>query len=206
MERYVLDTNVFFNMEAGLGLGKTTLEVVSAIADFARQLRKDRQGEFLMPPRIVTEFLSFFDNKEEPFIRDFLSTITIQSPTVHNHTFSAQVFYDLVTSIRHRSYRGLQIGEEEIERTAHSFMGQESLNKKDFQIKIGEHIRSFRDRYRNATRTGFLDSAADLDLIVLAKEVNAYVVSTDEGVLEWSRSFGVKEMPASSFKQRLTTA
>ena len=206
MEKYVLDTNVFFNMEAGLDLGKTTKEVIANLSEFARTLRGEKGIEFLMPPRIVDEFLSFFDTPLESYVQDFLSLVTVKSPHTHSLTFSAQVFYELINEIRLRSYRGLQIGEEEIGKAAQAFIGTETLNKKDFQIKIGEHIRTFRDRYRNATRAGFLDSVADLDLIVLAKEVDGYVVSTDEGVIAWARMFGTKEMPLSTFRKRLTTA
>ena len=76
-------------------------------------------------------------------------------------------------------------------------------SKKDFQITIGKFIKNFRYRYRNATRTGFLDSVADLDLIVLSKEVDGFLVTSDDGVLSWGRTFGIKEMPSSIFRKRL---
>ena len=38
---------------------------------------------------------------------------------------------------------------------------------------------------------------------VLAKELDAFLVSTDEGVVSWGREFGVKEMEASLFGQKL---
>ena len=82
-------------------------------------------------------------------------------------------------------------------------VGQKAESKKDFQIAIGKFIKNFRDRYRNATRTGFLDSIADLDLIVLSKEIDGFLVTSDEGVLFWGRIFGIKEMPASVFQKRL---
>lgn len=81
---------------------------------------------------------------------------------------------------------------------------QQSLDKKDFQIKIGAFIKKFRDRYRNATRYGFLDSVADLDVIVLAKELDGTVVSTDEGVIYWARLFGVREALPDVWKKQLS--
>ena len=95
------------------------------------------------------------------------------------------------------------ISEEEIESAGRKMMEEKNLGKKDFQIKIGTTIKNFRNRYRNATRTGFLDSVADLDLIVLAVEQGAFLISTDEGVLSWGRHFGVKEMPSLVFRKRL---
>ncbi len=81
--------------------------------------------------------------------------------------------------------------------------GGEKLDKKDFEIKIGSVIKNFRNRYRIATRTGFIDSVADLDLIVLAKEVDGFLVSADEGAIRWGRVFGIKEVLPSAFRPRL---
>ena len=201
MQKYVLDTNVFFNMEAGLELGKTTKEVMERLETAV----KESKGELVlyMPPRIVDELFTFFENKEEPFVRSFLSAVVVQSPRPMELKFSATVFYDLVEEIRKRSYRGLNIGEEEIEQAAQTFMNKEALDKKSFQISVGEYIKKFRERYRNATRVGFLDSVADLDLIVLAYQLEAPLISTDEGVIYWARKFGVQEVPLSVWKKQL---
>ncbi|MFZ6035419.1 MAG: RNA ligase partner protein [Patescibacteria group bacterium] len=203
MEKFILDTNIFFNMEAGLGLGDKTEGVVVGLTKKISELKKNKKAEFFMPPRAVDEFLSFFEDKNQPFIKDFLSQITVKSPDASRSNFSAAVFYKLVDDIRLRSYRGLTVGEEEIGNAARLMMGADGLSKKDFEIKVGSVVKKFRERYRNATRTGFLDSTTDLDLIVLAMEQDAYIVTTDEGVLGWGRTFGVKEMPSGVFRKRL---
>ena len=197
MQSYILDTNLFFNMQAGLHFGKTTDEVIQKMTLCGKQVK------FYMPPRIVEEFLSFFEDKEQDVLKKLLAEITIKSPTVDSLQFSASVFYTLIDDIRNRSYRGLRTGEEEIEKTANSFIGTQSFTKMEFQKKIGIQIKGFRDRYRQATRAGFLDSVADLDIIVLAKEMDSTVVSTDEGLLKWSRFFGVKEMSPSVFGEKM---
>ena len=203
MEKYVLDANLFFNMEAGLGLGEKTEDVVKKITEIGEKLKTAKLGEFYMPPRVVQEFLSFFPDKEQALLKDFLSTVTVKSPDIGKIGFSAQVFYELVGDIRQRSYQGLRIGEEEIEKAGRQMMGKNNLPTKDFQIQIGSVVKKFRERYRQATRFGFLDSLADLDLIVLAKEIDGFLVSTDEGVLRWGRIFGVKEALAGVWKSRL---
>ncbi len=201
MEYFVLDTNLFFNMEAGLSLGQKTEEVVINLTKIIKQLKK--KAGFFMPPKAVDEFLSFFEDKDQLFIKNFLSEINIESPDLSRSVFSSTIFYKLVEDVRSRNYRGLNIAEEEIEKAASEFSGKTTDSKKDFQIKIGSFIKKFRERYRNATRTGFLDSVTDLELIVLAKQKEAFLVSTDEGVLNWGRVFGVKEMPSSIFAKRL---
>ena len=203
MEKYILDANLFFNMEGGLGLGEKTEAVVKKLTDMVNKLKTAKKAEFYMPPRVVDEFLSFFENKEQQFLKDFLSVITVKSPDVSKMTFPAQVFYELVGDIRQRSYRGLNIGEEEIEKAGKIMAGKNNLSTKDFQIQIGSVVKKFRERYRQATRFGFLDSVADLDLIVLAKELDGFLISTDEGVIRWGRLFAVKETPVSVWKKKL---
>ena len=203
MEKYILDTNIFFNMESGFGLGNKTEDVVKKVTELANKLKKQKKAEFFMPPRAVEEFLGFFENKEEPFLRAFLSVIIVKAPETSSVNFPAAVFYQLVADIRQRSYRGLNIGEEEIENTARKTLGKKAPDKRSFQIGVGQHIKTFRERYRNATRVGFLDSVADLDLIVLSKEQDGFLITTDEGVLRWGRTFGVKEMPAVAWVKRL---
>ncbi len=201
MEKYVLDTNLFFNM--GVGLGEKTEEVVVKITKLGKKIKKEKRGEFFMPPGAVSEFLSFFKEKNQSFIEDFLSVLTIKSPDYGKIVFPAYVFSQLIEEVRQRSYRGLNIGEEEIKKAAKLIRGEEILSKKDFEIKIGPVVKKFRERYRQATRFGFLDSVTDLDLIVLAKEIDGFLVSTDEGVLRWGRVFGVKEVPISVWQRRL---
>jgi len=203
MESFILDTNLFFNIGAGLGMGKNTEEIVLKLTETINKLKKSSKAVFYMPPRIVDEFLSFFENKDQEFIKNFLSTVNVKSPNPAVTDFSSQVFYKLIEDIRNRSYRGLNIAEEEIIKAGEMTSDKKFESKKDFQIAIGKFIKNFRDRYRNATRTGFLDSVADLDLIVLSKEVDGFLVTSDEGVLSWGRTFGIKEMPASIFQKRL---
>lgn len=203
MEIFILDTNIFFNMEAGLSLGKKTEEVIINLTQTAEKLKKQKSALFYMTPKAVAEFLSFFEDKKQPFIESFLSMINIESPELSKTTFSGTILYKLIEEVRQRAYRGLNIAEEEIKKAAVDFSGKEIKNKKDFQIKIGSFIKRFRDRYRNATRTGFLDSVTDLELIILAKQKEGFLVSTDEGVLNWGRTLGVKEMPSLVFAKRL---
>ena len=203
MESFILDTNLFFNIGAGLEMGKNTEGIVVKLTETIKKLKKNSKAVFYMPPRIVDEFFSFFEDKEQLFIKDFLSVINIKSPNSSELEFSSNVFYKLIEDIRSRSYRGLNIAEEEIVKAGEMTIGKKYESKKDFQITIGKFVKNFRDRYRNATRTGFLDSVADLDLIVLSKEVDGFLVTSDEGVLVWGRTFGIKEMPALVFQKRL---
>lgn len=179
-------------------MGNKTEEIIKTMTE-ALQKQKKAGDTFYMPPRIVEEFLSFFEDQKQPFLQQFLAEVIIKSPELQQIQIGANVFYKLVNDIRQRSYRGMDIGEESLKKTAEMFIGKEHMEKKAFEMTIGPAVKNFRERYRNATRVGFLDSLADLDMIMLAKEFDGIVVSTDEGVLKWGRIFGVKEMPAHVF-------
>ncbi|MEX1052676.1 MAG: RNA ligase partner protein [Patescibacteria group bacterium] len=203
MEKYVLDTNLFFNMEPGLGLGEKTNEVIeSATAGFLK-LKKKSNSQFLMPPKVVKELKSFFD-QEDLILKKFLAEITVKSPNISQTSFPASLFYELVEEIKDRITRGLTVAEDELYKAVSSLAPVELKNKQDIQMKTGLFTKSLRDRYRQLTRTRFLDSTADLDLIVLAKEEDAYLISTDEGVIYWGRKFGVKEMDAEVFGKKIS--
>lgn len=202
MESYVLDTNLFFNMESGLGIGEKTIDVLKAVTQGVLKLKKTNNSSFFMPPSIVKEIRSFFD-EEPPALKDFLAEIIVKSPDISQTKFPASVFYSLVKEIKERILKGKVASEDELYKAVSSLAPIELKGKKEIQIKVGEFTKSLRDRYRQATRTGFLDSLADLDLIVLSKEEDAYLVSTDEGVILWGREFGVKEMDPAVFGKKL---
>lgn len=198
MEKYVLDTNLFFNMESGLGIGQKTEEVVIAATHAMRTMRT-KGIEFFTAPKIVEEFLSFFENKEQPFIKDFLSVLTVKSPDMHAIQLPAFLTAQLIEDVRNRNFRGQAIAEDEITNAGRQMGGVTTLDKKGFEMQIGPIIKRFRTKYRQATRFGFLDSVADLEIIVLAKEIDGLLVSADEGLIRWARTFGVKEIAAPVF-------
>ena len=202
MEKFVLDTSVFFNIEESGSLGKTTRRIIESLTKKIIDFKKQEKAAFYLPPRVVDELRSFFE-KEEDFVKKFLANVIIQSPDYGKININGEVFLKLIVDVRGRSYRGLTIGEEELKNMARLVNGRLFKNKIEFEKTIGPVIKKFRERYRHATRFGFLDSPADLDLIMLAKEIDGFLVSVDEGVINWGRIFGVKELPVSLFGQRL---
>lgn len=76
--------------------------------------------------------------------------------------------------------------------------------KNQIELKVlGKAIKDFRKKYRAALRKGTLDSAPDLDVLLLAKELNAGVVAADEGIKVWAERLGLRFLSAKSFPQML---
>ncbi len=201
MEKFVIDVNFFVNLEIKSGFGNASKDVIVGFTSLAKKLKKENRAEFFMPPRIVDELVGFFN--QENFIKDFFSVITIKSPDLSKVQFSAGVFYQLVNEMRERSYRGLKVAEESVIKGGKEMIGGKELNKIEFEKKIGGTIKTLRERHRQATRFNFLDSVADLDLIVLTKEIDGFLVSSDGGLIRWGRVFGIKEVTPSLFRERL---
>ena len=78
MESFILDTNLFFNIGADLSMGKNTEEIIVKLTEIIKKLKKNSKAVFYMPPKIVEEFLSFFEDKNQEFIKNFLSNINIK--------------------------------------------------------------------------------------------------------------------------------
>lgn len=202
MENFVVDTNFFFNLEIKSGFGQNPKQIIIKFAELASQLKTNKKAEFFVPPRIVDEFHTFVE-PEVDYGKNLISTITVKSPHISSLQFPATVFYKLVEEIRERSYRGLRIAEESVDAGAQKVMGAGELSRIDYQKTVGDAVAKLRERYRQATRFNFLDSVADLDLIVLSREMDAFLVSSDEGVMRWGREFGVKEVEPQTLLSRL---
>lgn len=196
--KFALDTNILFNMEAQTGLGNTTKEIVKSISRAVASPRSDRL-EIIIPPRIADEIETFFESPDDPVLLEFLGSVIVLSPPIHDISLNADIVRLLVQDYRTRAFTGLGVAEEELEGAAKEFMGKSIDDRKAFQIAVGGRIRKLRERYRNATRTGTLDSDADFDLILLSKAHNASLVSSDEGVINWARRIGVQETSSRVF-------
>lgn len=202
MEKYIIDTNYFVNLEIKTGLGKNPIEIIENFYNLAIKLNQEKKAEFYITPSVIKELETFITNVD--LIEKIKTACVVKTPDFHKIDFSAAVFYQLVDEIRDRSYRGLKVSEELILTTAEKFMKEESeMTRQDFQKKTGEIVKNLRDRYRQATRVNFLDSVVDLELITLAKELDGTVVSADEGVVRWGRFFGIKEIDPHLFKDKL---
>lgn len=205
MDSYIIDTNFFFNLEVKTGFGSNAHDVITNFIELAKKLKAEKKVEFFMPASVARETSEFTSNTaSEEDIKTLLTYITIKSPDVSKVEFPATIFYTMVDEIRTRSYRGLTVAQEQVEAGAQLMSSKTFENKIEYQKGLGDVITKLRDRYRQATRFNFLDSVADLDLIVLAKELDGYLVSADEGVLRWGRMFGVKEVPAELLLNKLS--
>jgi len=195
MITYVVDTNFFVNLQRTLNLGKNKEEVVENFINLVREAVRAEKCEFLTTPDVAKEIQSFFGTNKA-LVDKLMGVVTITSPGMSDIHLDATLFYDLVNEIGIRLYRGLRVAEEPIK----EILAQKLPNTPDIaQTYVG----ALRDKYRRTTREGFLDSTTDLGLILLAKERNATLVTSDNGLLLWARKFGCKEMTPELLAQKI---
>src|SRR3989344_6097191 len=101
MSTYIVDTNILFNMEANMGLGPTTQEILQNLVKIL-PLANKKEEELLMPPAIVQEIESFFDNQDDALLNTFLGFVTVRSPSYHDIAVSGDIFNDLIEDYRLR--------------------------------------------------------------------------------------------------------
>ncbi len=183
-ERVVLDTSLFVNPAVRGNFGSTPTEAVEGFLFLASQIPTI---EFYMPSSIFKELLNFIE--PDKVSGDLLSILHQKSPNKHELTCPAFLLYELIDDIRERVNKGLRIAEKAVR----------SVQKAD----ESDVIQSMRKNYRDALREGIIDSKEDVDLILLAKELNALLVTTDYGAIKWAEKLGVRWLLPDKFKDYL---
>lgn len=182
--KVVLDTSLFVNPDVKTSLGTTPAEALETFLYFASQIQI---FEFYMPPSVFNELLYFVDRRKLP--GELLVHLHQKPPRKHDLRFPAVVFYDLIEEMRERVNRGLRIAENAARNTA--------------KAAIEEVIQDLRRKYRDALREGIIDSKEDVDLLLLALELDAILVTADNGLVKWAEKLGIEWLFPEKFKDFL---
>jgi len=186
-EKVVLDTSLFVNPEVRADFGKTPTEAVEGFLSLAVQIST---LEFYMPSSTFKELLNFLDT--DKISGDLFTILQQKPPSRLELNCPAMLLYEFIEEMRERVNKGLRFAEKAVRNAAN---GDEK-----------ETIQSLRRNYRDALREGILDSKEDVDLIFLAKELDALLVTVDNGVIKWAEKLGVKWLLPSRFKDYLLSA
>jgi hypothetical protein len=182
--KYVIDTSLFVNPAARSKFGKTPS---AAAASLIRAIRKKENLHIYMPPSIFNELSNFLTPKSAS---DLELAIRKRAPNKYAVYLPAAVFYDFVDDVRLRINKGLRLAEE--------FAKD---NKPDNEMKL----KKLREKYRDSLRTGIVDSKEDFELLVLAKELECAVVTSDKGVIRFADKIGCEWLDAANFHALLRT-
>ncbi|MCE4608906.1 MAG: RNA ligase partner protein [Desulfurococcales archaeon] len=186
MDVFVLDTTAI--TEARLRKyfeAKTLEEVVEKIASLLMKARLSLNARFYMTPNTWSELRRILigSNVRLDLIHDLSTWITIKAPDKLSMQIPASVFSEYVSDIRRRFYKGLRVAETVVRKVARDCEGDEEC--------IGTAIKGLREKYREATRKGLVDSVEDLDTILLALELKGIIVTSDYGIRKLGEQLGI---------------
>lgn len=172
-ERIIIDTSIFTNPDVYQSFGESPTE---SLRSFLQIIGKMDGPTFYMPPSIFQELLNFVEIKDIP--TDLQIRIFQKPPKRYEITVPAFLLYELIEDVRHRIDKGLRLAEEAVRETSPE--------------TEPEMIANLRKKYRAALREGIIDSKEDVDLILLAKEMDGILISADTGIVKWADKLGIR--------------
>ena len=173
----VLDTSCFTNPTAAASLGPDTTAAVNRFVELARAAR--HRVAFYMPPSVLAELRHFTDPAR--LAGDLELVLHLRAPRRHAVMVPGGFLYELIDDIRARIDRGLRVAESAVREVE--------------PASVDRTIARLRERYRGALRTGLLDSSEDVDVILLAMELDGAVASADQGLARWAERIGLRLIP-----------
>ena len=208
-QRFVLDTTAFTDnvLREDMGNGNLT-KSVDVMLDLLARSRIKLNISCHMPPVTYKEFSDYmarYECPEEVMVKAE-TWIVKKTPNRYDTQIPSEIFFEYVQDMRERMNKGMKTSETAIWEAAVESMVMtsrgEEKNKVEMEI-IGKAIKDFRKKYRAALRKGTLDSAPDLDVLLLAKELGAGVVAADDGIRVWAERLGLRFLNANSFPKML---
>ncbi len=208
-QRFVLDTTALTDtgmreVEGFASICESTNKLLGFIAK--ARLKLDISC-YIPYPTVYNELLSFlkrYDCDEEVFAK-IDTWLVKKTPNRYEVKIPAAIFYEYVLTMRQKINQGKKLAEEFLwEGSVVTSKLCESEDKRaEIESEMGQLISRFRERYRSALRGGILDSEPDIDVLLLAKELEAGVVSSDTGIRKWAEKLGLRFVEASKFPRML---
>ncbi|MFO0793409.1 MAG: RNA ligase partner protein [Candidatus Brocadiaceae bacterium] len=172
-ERIIIDTSIFTNPDVYQSFGASSTEALHTFLDIIGKLDGPA---FYMPPTIYQELLNFVEIDQIPV--EFQIRIFQKPPKRYEMSVPAFLLYELIEDVRHRIDKGLRVAEE-------------AVREVSSETEPGT-IANLRKKYRMALREGIIDSKEDVDLILLAKEMDGILISADTGIVKWADKLGIR--------------
>lgn len=173
--RLVVDTSVFVNPETMESFGESVGSAIEGFLDICRRFSL----EIYMPLSIFRELSTFAPPETIKILR---TRAVVRAPDLYNMQVPAITFHTFIRELRQRVNKGLQIAEK-------------AIKSED----VPENVRWVRQHYREALRTGIVDSVEDLEVVLLARETGGIILTADQGIANMADSFGIEVFNAQEF-------
>ncbi|MFW6384795.1 MAG: RNA ligase partner protein [Halodesulfurarchaeum sp.] len=202
-QRFVLDTSVFITNEIRRD-DETIEEALHRFLDLLADAKLELGISCYMPPSIHEELTTMLQDRDVgDEVHSKINTWIIRkNPARFEVMVPADVVYEFVHEMSDRVNRGLRISERAV-RDAQELEGEETIEAHEHMTRTDQVIADLRDKYRRTLRQGILDSREDFDLLILARELEAGVVTEDQGIINWAEDFGLRYMRGREFPDLL---
>ena len=202
-QQFVLDTSLFLTEEIRAD-GEDLEDAIVRLLELIATARLELNISCHMPPSIHDELVTMLRDRDiSPNTISKLDTWVVRkSPDRYGVTLPADLVYEFVDEMSDRVDRGLRVSEQalrKVEQLDPEDLDTEADDSAAYMTEADKVLSDMRDKYRRALRQGVLDSREDFDLLVLAKELNAGVVTEDRGIISWADRFGLRYVRGGQF-------
>jgi len=187
MDVFVLDTTAVTETRLRKEFGESLEDVVLGVADLIKKSRLGLNARFYMTPTTWSELRRILigNGVSLDAIQELGAWITVKAPDKLSIRIPASIFSEYIADIRRRLFKGLRVAESAMKKAV-----QDCTESRDDEC-IGQAIRGLREKYREATRKGLVDSVEDFDTILLALELKGIVVTSDQGIRRLGEQLGI---------------
>ena len=204
-QRFVLDTSLFITEE--IRRDDESLETaVIRLLELVATARLELNISCYVPPSIHDELGTMLRERDvDDAVFSRLDTWVVRkSPDRYGVTIPANIVYNFIDEMSDRVDRGLRVSEEairEVEQLDPDDLTRsaEGGKREAYMTEADRVLSDLRDKYRRALRQGVLDSREDFDLLILARELDAGVVTEDRGIISWADEFGLRYVRGGQF-------
>ncbi len=207
---FVIDTSGITDPRLREALNASSLEeVVDKLADLMGIARLKLGMSFYMPPSMFEELKRFLlrNNVRIETINKLAAVLVVKAPDKIRTQIPAIVMSKYVEEIAKRLFKGLRVAEESVRRTARAMSRRERdqgvADKHRVDRLVGDIIHDLREKYREATRKGVVDTVVDFDAVMLAVELRATMVTNDEGIRRLCEDLGIIVVDPLTFLEML---
>jgi RNA ligase partner protein len=198
-QRFVLDTSLFLT-DAIRREDESLEDALVRLLDLVATARLELNISCYVPPSIHDELTTILRDRDvDEAVFERLDTWVVRkSPDRYGVSIPAHVVSGFIQEMSDRVDRGLRVSEQALREVEQ--LDPADLESEDGYVSEADEILSdMRDQYRRALRQGVLDSREDFDLLVLARELDAGVVTEDRGVVSWADEFGLRYVRGGQF-------
>lgn len=201
-QRFVLDTSVFITDEIRRD-DEDLEDAVLRLLDLIAKAKLTLNISCYVPPSIYEELTTMLANRDvSDEVYSKLNTWVIKkNPARFEVMIPAEIVYRFIEEMSDRVNRGLRVSETAV-REAHE-LDDEPVDDHEYVTAADQLISDLRSKYRRTLRQGVLDSREDFDLLILARELDAGVVTEDVGIINWAEGFGLRYMKGRDFPSLL---